>query len=725
MPKKQIKKTLVLQNDQSDCGVACLKSIVQYYGGDIGLEKLRELSGTSKQGTTLLGLYQVANKIGFDAEGCKANIQQLIDHGKPVILHVKIDNRLQHYIVVYGYENGKFITGDPDKGIQYYNKEELNQIWLSKTCLTLEPNHNFQKIKNIKRSKKRWFIQLIRDDKELLGLSIGLGIAIASLGMAMAVFSQKLIDDILPSKDLETLILSIILVTFLLIIKTKFTAIRKHFLITQRKDFNLRIIKLFYNALLYLPKSFFDTRKTGELVARLNDTRRIQGVITQIVGEYIINLLITFVSIIFLFIYSWETGLISLGCIPVYFVLIYRFNKKIISSQKEVMAAYAYSESNYINTISGILEIKTSNKQPYFKDLNKIIYGNFQNKVFNLGRINVRLGFIAGVTGVIFMSIVLMHNAYMVYSDEMLIGSLMAILTIFSSSLLPSISKLALIAIPLNEAKVAFNRMYEFASISPESKKPVKKTKIDFQNLSIQNLAFRFPGRKQLLNNINIDLKKGELISLVGESGSGKSTLGYLLQKYYTPESGQILLNNSKALKDIDVNQWRNILGVVPQDIHIFNGTVIDNICYDNPQQEAKKVIKFLKDWEFTSYIENLPQGYATILGEEGVNLSGGQKQIIALARVLYKKPKVLILDEATAAMDRETEKFTIILLNRLKHEHETAIFYISHRLHVLKNISDRIYILEKGTIQDIGSHQELLERDNMYSKYWKELIEV
>ncbi len=722
MDIKRIKKIFELQQDQSDCGVSCLRSLTKFYGGEISLEKLRELSGTSIQGTTLLGLYQGANKVGFKADGCEANIQSLIDHGKPLILHVTIDNRLQHFIICFGYENDQFIIGDPAKGIIYYSKEELDKIWVSKTCLTLEPDRSFQKTENIRESKKKWFKNLIREDKEILAISIVVGLVVSILGMIMSIFSQKLIDEILPSKDLQKLILSIVLVAFLLIARTGFLAIRQFLLITQSRQFNKRIIDTFYNSLLYLPKSFFDTRRTGELIARLNDTARVQKVITQVIGNYIIDGLIVITSTTILFYYSWQTGLIAILSMPFYFLLIYRFNKKIIASQKDVMAAYAHSESNYVSTMSGISEIKTFNKQPFFADLNKIIYGNLQDNVFKLGRINVKLSFIAGFTGVLFLSLVLIYNSYLVYSDKILLGSLIAILGI-SSTLLPSVSNIALIAIPLNEAKVAFNRMYEFTSIAPEDETIKESKEIKIEKLEVKNLAFRFPGRKKILENINITLQKGELISLIGESGSGKSTLGYLIQKFYTPESGTIIINDHLNLNELNTNKWRNKIGVVPQDIHIFNGTVIENICLGNVQHEGENVLKFLKENGFAQYIERLPQSFATILGEEGINLSGGQKQIIALARALYRDPQLLILDEATAAMDRETEKFTIALLHKLKKE--KAIFYISHRLHVLKKISDKIYILQDGKIQNVGTHWELLSHENVYSDYWKGLTEV
>jgi len=716
--RKKIEKNFVLQQGQSDCGVACLLSLIKLYGGTNSLERLRELSGTNKQGTTLLGLYQAANNLGFEAQGCEADIKALIEHAKPVILHVILDEYLQHYVVCYAYENEKFIVGDPAKGIVQYTKEELGKIWKSNKCLTLEPNERFIKTKSIKTSKKSWMLKLIKDDLEILSLSLILGIVIAVLGMAMAVFSQKLIDDILPTKDLEKLFLGIALVSFLLIIRVGLSAIRQFFLVTQGKSFNNRIIKLFYDSLLYLPKFFFDTRKIGELTARLNDTNRIQQVIGQIAGDFIINSLVTITSIIFLYVYSWQIGTIAIISLPVYFYLVYRHNKKIILSQKEVMSSYAQSESNYVSTMQGIAEIKNYNKQGFFGKINQTIYGNFQDKMFGLGKIGIKLNFISGFAGVVFLISILTFGVYKVHIETLQLGELMAILGI-SSTLIPTITHLALVAIPLNEAKVAFERMFEFVSIDAEDENQ-EITEIEFQSMKISNLSFRFPGRKQLLKHIDLRLNKNELIAIVGESGCGKSTFCQILEKFYKPETGEILINESLPFSNINTKSWRDIVSVVPQDIHIFNGSVLDNICLGDTQNEAKEIVKFCREFGFERFIALLPQGYATIVGEEGINLSGGQKQIIALARALYKKPQLLILDEATAAMDRETEKFSINLLKKLKSQ--ITVIFISHRLHILHDISERIYVFEEGLVAAKGNHQDLLLNKNLYSEYWSEL---
>jgi ABC-type bacteriocin/lantibiotic exporter with double-glycine peptidase domain len=714
--KKNIQKTHALQVDQSDCGVACLLSIIKLYDGNNSLEKLRELSGTNKQGTTLLGLFQAANQLGFTAEGCEADVQALKDHNEPVILHLLIENKLQHFVVCYEYDEKKgFLIGNPGKGVYWLSEIELEKTWASKTCLTLSPNENFITTKADSKAQKQYFLNLLKEDYKILAFSVIIGVFVAGLGMAMSLFSQKLIDDILPSHNIKKLITGIVLLTVLLLARVGFMILREFFLLKQSKDFNKRINNQFYIALLHLPKPFFDTRKIGELVARLNDTGRIQSVIKMLASSLVIDILVSVVSVVFLFMYSWEVAIIALVSLPIYFHIIYRSNKIIIVSQKEVMQSYAFNESNYIASMQGIATIKNNNRQGIFEKINTSIFGNFQEKIFNLGKINIRLSWQAGLSSVLFLIGILIYTSIAVFNKEMKLGEMMAVLGI-SGSLLPSIANLALISIPINEAKIAFNRMFEFASIEKEKENGITITTLE--SIQIKNLSFRFAGRGELFSNINIGIYKGKLTAIVGESGSGKSTLGQILQRFYNFDKGEIIVNNQYALSEIELKNYRELIGVIPQEITIFNGNVVDNILLD-VVETPENLIQFIQEYGFEFYFNQLPQGLATLLGEEGINLSGGQKQLIALARALYKKPQLLILDEATAAMDRNTEQFVISLLQKVKKE--CAVFFISHRLSMLKNIADTIYILENKTISASGDHLELMETENFYSAYWNE----
>ncbi|MDE3234954.1 MAG: peptidase domain-containing ABC transporter [Bacteroidota bacterium] len=723
MQAKELQQSFILQQGEADCGVACLLSIIRYYGGNNTLENLRKLSGTNITGTTLLGLYQAANQIGFTAEGCEADIAALIQHPSPLILHVVIDKQLQHYVVCFGTKTQgnelKFVIGDPAKGIVYLSRNELAAIWQSKTCLTLEPNKDFKKAAVITNQKKQWIKQLIREDISLLSIAAAIGVGIAVLGIVMSLFSQRLIDDILPKKNFVKLNLGIALVFLLLLAKEGLSALRQYFLFRQAKDFNNRIINSFYSRLLRLPKAFFDTRKIGELTARLTDTSRIQRVISQLAGNVVIDVLVTLVVFGFLFFYSWKIALASLLALPLYFILIFKHNKSIIDGQKNIMSSYAMSEANYISTLQGIEPIKNYSKQALFANTNHIIYSKFQDSIFSLGKIQIKLGFIANGFGIVFLLGILLHSSYQVLYGQLKVGELMAILGM-CSTLLPSIANLALVSIPVNEAKIAFDRMFEFTGIEPEKNNEAIEI-TQFESLKVEYILFRFAGRSPVFNNVSFEVNTGEIVAIMGENGSGKSTISQIIQKHYECENGNIIINHTDSLKDISFNSWRKIVSVVPQQIHIFNATVLENIAFDDAATKTQEVIKFLNEYGFGVFMDSLPQSVMTLVGEEGINLSGGQKQMIALARALYHRPQLLILDEATSAMDRNSEQFVLGLLKRLKQD--MAIIFISHRLHVLKSICDRIYVLDNGTTVVSGNHLDLLQSTNLYSNYWNDLI--
>lgn len=715
------KPLIVPQQDQKDCGIACLLSIIRYYGGDSDFENLRRLSGTSITGTTLLGLYQAAQATGFDADGCEADMDALLTHPSPCILHVLLENNLQHYVVYFGKNetNGKLllIIGDPAKGVVYMTPTELKTIWQSKACLVLTPNNSFQKKKNINSSKKQWFRELVKPDVPLLLIAAAMGIAIAALGLTMAIFSQRLIDEFLPNKLYNKLYTGIGFVFLLLLAKETVSLIRTQLLLRQSKEFNLRIVKDFFSRLLYLPKPFFDTRKIGELTARLHDTNRIQRVVSQIAGNTLLDSIVVLVTLVFVFSYSSTSGLITLAALPIFFLLIYRSNKKIIEAQRNTMAGYAMSESNYISTLQGIEPVKNHSKENLFSETNNAIYNQYQSAIFRLGQIQMRLSFVANVFAAFLLCGLLLFLSYQVLHDQLKAGELMAVMGMVGS-LLPSVANLALLSIPINEARIAFNRMYEFAGIKLQEKGQLEIS--DFKQLEVKNISFRYPGRGPILQNVFFKVKKGEIIALMGENGCGKSTLVQLLMQHYVPENGDVLINGSTKFSDIQISSWKRVAAVVPQQVHIFNGTVLENIAFDDAAKHPQKVIDFLRNYGFALFMDSLPQSVMTLVGEEGINLSGGQKQIIALARALYHRPQLLLLDEATAAMDRESERFVLQLLRQLKSQ--MAIVMITHRLHVLKTFCDRIYLLDNGSILTAGNHATLIQSDNMYSRYWSDL---
>ncbi len=465
--KKYVSKSFVKQYSQFYCGLACLASVVKYYGGETTQEKLREISGTTLNGTSLLGLYQAAQNIGFEAGGYEADIENLKELDEPVILHIIKDQTLEHFVVCYGFEKGKFTIGDPASGIEYYTEEELAILWKSKTLLKLVPGKNFITRQNESKNKRTWFLQLLKPDYPILGIAAFLGVIISALGLATAIFSQKLIDKILPEKDTRALVFGLIIFLIILLVRALISYVRSIFLVRQSKEMNTRLISSFFGKLLFLPKPFFDSTSTGDMIARMNDASRIQKVVVYLSSQVVIDVLVVVVSAAYIFVYSVSTGLFSLLSIPVFGLLAWRYNKKVIVAQREVMQSYATTESKYIDTINGIKTIKTFKRENLFAKAVNAVYSFFMQKVFNLGLLGAKINLWITIGSAVLLSGIISWTAWLVLREQLLLGQMMAIITLVGS-LGTSVISIAMANIQLQEARVAFDRMYEFTSAEPE-----------------------------------------------------------------------------------------------------------------------------------------------------------------------------------------------------------------------------------------------------------------
>lgn len=680
---KNIKKNFVLQTDSTDCGVACLLSVIRYFGGESNTEYLRELCGTSLEGTTLLGLVQGGQDLGIETKGLRGNFEYLEQIENPVILPVQIENRFNHYVVCYpSTEKDIFVIGDPAKGINNYTKEELEKIWVTKALVQLQKTDKFILKNTLQQQKRIWFLNLLQEDFGIITVSFALGLAIAGLGLTTAIFSQKLIDEILPKAQYSKLYVSLVLLCVILFARNNLNYLRTWFLLKQSIGLGQRMMSTFFGNLLYLPKSFFDHRSIGDLTARMHDTNRIRGTITFLVGNVLVDALVVLMSIIFLFFYRLEIGFLAIFSVLGYLGVIFYYQKSIISQQKQVMQSYAKNEGYYIDTLQGISVIKNTNKEHFFQNIIQNIYNHYQKQVFDLGIIGAKFNFWGELIGLFLMISAFGYGSYLVIQKKLPLGEMIAITTIVSS-FIPSLVRLITAHLQIQEARVAFERMYEFASVTPENLgKDTQEHQIDnFEILEVKNLTFRFKGHKTLLKDFNLTLQKGEVLGLIGKSGMGKSTFIQILQRFYTAEKVEILYNHQNW-ELINLPNWRKIIGIVPQDIKIFNANVFENIALENSIENYQKIVLFCQNMGFSKYLEALPQSYFTILGEHGIKLSGGQKQLIGFLRALYQKPQILLLDEFMTGMDEDMQKEILSFLEKIKKD--LGIIFISHQKDLL-----------------------------------------
>lgn len=700
--RNAFKKFFVLQQDMTDCGVACLSSILKYYGHETSLEEIRGYSGTSTSGTTLLGLKEAADKIGLKTEGYEAGIQELKELSAPCILHVIIDKRLAHFVALWKYENGKFLISDPSIGFKTLREEELEAIWQSKRLLLAEqskritdkkPRSGIKLFGEGRRSVNKYY-NLVKNDLGKLIFSFLLGVIISILGLSVAFYTQQLIDVILPGRDLNTFVFSLAILGLILVTKNLIEYIRASNFVAYSNRFNKNHISGFFRKIIRLPKGFFDARKIGDLVARMNDGTHIQDTITYVFREFIIELLFTISILSFVTIFSLKLGVVLFGLVLVFLLVSYRYNRAIVDAQMDAMKSYANSESQFIDVIRATDAIKVGGKESVFSGIVSDVFSFYQDSVLHLDKLRNKLSFYFEAFGTITTIIIFGWAGYEYIEGRLQLGEMVAILQIVLL-MIPSVIGLSLSPFYFQEAKLAFERMDELTSLAPEFTDDTQKIvpKIGkFRSVKIENLCFNFPGRLPLIKDFNLDASSGDFISIIGPTGAGKSTLFNILQKLYQPTSGSISVNNTKW-EAISIPEWRSLIGVVPQDIPVFNGSLFSNIALED-DIDPHAIIAFLEEFGFDKFFKELPNEYETLIGEVGVKLSGGQKQMLGLARALYMKPQILFLDEATSSMDGNTEEFVISLLQKLIATKDLLVVFITHDAR-LANLANRTYYLE------------------------------
>lgn len=695
--RRNLDKILVRQLDQADCGIACLSTVVRFYGGDASLEALRDLCGATKSGTSLLGLKKAAEELGFDADGYELEgMDNLAMVKHPAILLTTLENGAHHYVVFFEFRNGKIKVGDPGQGIVQYARDAFGSVWRNGIFLQLTPNSEFA-FKCKTERDFRLVRKLLRPDFTLLLTSFVLGIGIAGVGFSTAIFSQRLIDDILPSENKMKLALSLILVMALLCARAGVSYLRGLLMVSQSKTFNNSLVDYFYRRLIRLPKSFFDSRKTGDFVARIGDTSRIQAAVSVITGSALIDVVVILFSCLFTTFYSGTISALIAIVTPCYLILISRRVKSIVRGQNEVMSSHAFCESHFIDTIQCVTVIKSFNRQLFFDRLNRKIFGSFQDQNFKLNKMVIKFGTWVEIVGVIFTVSMFGLCSAMVLARKLQMGEMVALLAV-AGNILPSINNLVAANVQWQEAKIAFARMAELTNNKPEwieDDEESERQHFEWHSLKALGVSFSFPGRSKLLKGISFELKRKEMIAFFGESGSGKSSIFQILQRFYSPQAGEIQVNGNDW-NQIPTSSWRSSMGYVPQEIKMLNGTILYNICLDDSEHDLQRVITLSNRLGLNTFFDSFPQQYLTTVGEEGITLSGGQKQLVALLRALYNSPQLLLLDEATAAMDAELEDFILTKMQELKME--MGIIMITHRMEVAKRC-DKIFALRDGNL--------------------------
>lgn len=543
-----------------------------------------------------------------------------------------------------------------------------------------------------------WLSKLLRDDINIITANMVIGFFITILSFSTAIFSQVFIDELLPSGDRSQFIIGFILLFLTFIVRSGLTYFRRQLLLSQNKRINNKVLPAFLSLALHLPKSFFDDHSTAELLSKLHEHKGLQKIISYITNTLFMDLLLIFSATAFLAWYSVPVAAaLSIG-ISIFFFVTLNFAKSVKSQQIELSNADEANQEQYLSMFQSIEAIKNHNAEDHFITRTEEIQSASYQKKAELSASKNGSAVIADLLTVIFSLLITGLSYLLVVRHELKTGEMMAII-ITGISIIPAIYRSSQIRLPLEKLALIVENMYAFSTLEKEYPEQEKEELqyINFQSLYVKNLRFSFPDCSTILKDISFRVSSGESIALLGESGSGKSTVFALLQKLYTPQYGLITINE-QSISHIATPSLRNIIAIVPQEVKIFNGTLLDNIALGSPHASPSFIIDFCVNTGLHHFFQSLPQGYLTQIGDGKVKLSSGQKQLVGIARALYRRPQLLLLDEVTAFMDSSTEKFTLELLARFKRN--MAIILITHKTETTR-LADRIYVIKDGHIQD------------------------
>ncbi|MHC5745461.1 MAG: peptidase domain-containing ABC transporter [Nostoc sp.] len=701
-----MKYQIVLQHSEEDCGAASLATIAKHYGRTFTLNRVREAVGTGSRGTSLLGLKRGAEVLGFNARQVKAS-PQLIDQLDQAPLPAVIHWKGYHWVVLYGQKGKKYIIADPGVGIRHLTRQELMAGWNNGVMLLLTPDDSrFYQQESDKIGGLGRYLQRVWPYRSILAQAIAINIAIGLLSLASPFMMQLLTDDVLVRGDTQLLTTVAIGVIAMNLIRSAISLVQSHLIGHFGQRLQLGLILEYGRKLLHLPLSYFEGRRSGEVVSRIADVKAINNLVSQIVLGLPSQFFIAVISLGFMLFYSWELTLASIVAFMVVTGVNLLFLPAMRQKTRNLIISGTENQGFLVETFRGIQVLKTTQATPQAWSEYQGNYG----RLANLGWSMMKLGLYSStVTGILstFISIgILWMGSYLVINRTLTIGQLMAY-NGMSGNFLGFLGAAIGLVDEFITAQIVLQRMTEVIDATPESENDFKKPWAQIPgnaDITCTELNFHHAGRVDLLQDFSLTIPGGKVIALIGKSGCGKSTLAKLLTGLYKVESGNIRYGLYNQ-QDLSLECLRQQVVLVPQEPHFWSRSIIDNFNFSYPHISFEEIVKACQIAGADEFISKLPDKYQTVLGEFGANLSGGQRQRLAIARAIVTQPAVLILDESTGALDPVSERQVLDRL--LSHRHNQTTILISHRPKVIQR-ADLIVFLEQGRLKIQGTPEEL-----------------
>lgn len=713
----------VQQLDEADCGAACISMILSFYKIVKSVTNIREFAGTDIMGTNLLGMIKAFKEFGFKASGLKGERESISSElPVPFIAHIKKEmngNLFNHYVVIKKI-NKKFIyIWDPDSNNKKYkiNFDDFFKIWTG-YVIFVSPDKDISGLKRTNTKLLYKFIPLIKPYKNLLFYACFSSILIVIFGILSTFYTRYIIDEVLFSHAKFTLLTLSLGMIFIVCFKAIVEAIRKIILTHFAYKINLQLVFTYFTHVFRLPLRFFDSRKTGEIISRMQDISKIQQVLSQALISIVMDVALVIVVIPILYVTNNYLFFIILLTVPFSTLCLYFYSKIYKKQYKKMMSSAGDLQSFLVESINGSYTVKAMACENFILKGYEKYQMSMTNSAWKTTHYSVYQELVSELIKQLSSIVIFWVGSYLIIEGKLSVGTLISF-TSLSAYFSNPIERLVNSQSTLQEAFVAADRLGEILELEIEQKnlKELKKIEGINDKIVFDNVSFRYGTRNYVLNDMSFSIKQGEKIAFVGPSGCGKTTLSKLLLKFYSPVKGKILIDGIN-LEEIDAEALRTNVGYVPQDISLFSGTISQNISLHFPDATIDEIKEAAELSGASKFIEKLEGAYNCVLGEHGLTLSGGEKQRLALARALLGKPKLIIMDEATSNLDSISEFYIKQTVEKLRTQNVTIII-IAHRLSTIIDC-DKIFVIEDGHIVQSGNHKQLIQVDGQYKKMWE-----
>ncbi|AEE50426.1 peptidase domain-containing ABC transporter [Haliscomenobacter hydrossis] len=705
----------IKQHDITDCGAACIASICAHYKLKLPIARIRQKAGTDQKGTNLLGMIAAVEQLGFSAKGVKAQMAALSKIPLPAIAHVIVNKQLHHYVVLYKVEKSSVLVMDPGMGrLEKWPTEKFQEMWTG-VLLLLAPNDTFETgTQKISVGKRFW--HLLQPHRFILVQALLGAIVYTLLGLASPIYIQKITDQVLGTGNTSLLNLLSVVMLCLVFVQLTINWLKSIFVLKTGQMIDAALILGYYKHLLSLPQRFFDTMRIGEILSRIGDAVKIRTFINDVAINIVVNVLILVFSLLLMFTYYWKFAALMLLTLPLYLLIYWISNRLNKVWERKLMEDSAGLETQLVESLNNIRTIKQFGLEGFTNVKTEQKFVSLLNTIFQSGKNQLVLGNASELVSRLFTIVLLWAGTYFVLDRHITPGELLSFYALIGYFNGP-VSSLIGMNRTIQNAWIAADRLFEIIDLETESSvHAVDLNSEQVGDIVLDNVDFNYGTRKMVFKNLSLTFKKGASTGIVGESGCGKSTIVSMLQKLYPINGGKIRFGHID-LHYVSNRSLRKIVAVVPQQIDIFAGTVLENIAIGDPYPNFERVIDLCHQLGILPFIESLPGGFGALLGENGANLSGGQKQRLGIARALYRDPEVLIMDEATSSLDSSSEAFVQNTIHALQQQGKTIII-IAHRLSTVMD-TDKIIVLHDGKLMEEGNHQELLEQRGAYFSLW------